>query len=397
VIARNIARNHRWFDLSFSSGFYPRFREHLPFGFWPAAAAIKLLGEWAVNPVYALLTLAAVIAAGRTARRIAGEWAGVAAVLSLGTCEIIWHYGGRPLLEPPLFLLTTLSAGAALGGEWTVAAGFGALATLVKGPFGLLPLACAALTRARDPRATIAVVAAMIPLALFLIVDPGGGWRESYLHGQLLASASGTRGDGISLWWFPFAVIAGRFWPGLPFVLLAPFRARWDARLRPLLCTCAAMALLLCVPSRKWGNHTYVAFPLLGALAGCAAASLLAKVRETWLAAAASGTAALACIFLASGLGRHLMRPPCPFSALLAAPLDALPAGAPILVVAPALDVAAIAELAAERDLDPQPANLLPESSSIRHAVARETVSRSAAWVEIARAGGWVFLQQGRN
>jgi hypothetical protein len=390
VVARNIARHDAWFDLSFAPAFLSRFREHLPFGFWPAAAAIKLFGERAVNPVYAALTLASVIVAGRIAKRIAGNQAEIAALLLLGTCEIIWHYGGRPLLEPPLFFFSVLAAGAALAEEWTLAACFGAAATLVKGPFGLLPLACAASAKIRNPKAALAVAGAAVPLALFLFVDPGGGWRENYLYGQLLASASGQRADGIHLWWFPFSVIARRFWPGLPFVLLGLWQCRKDPRLRPLAWTCLAMAVLLCLPPRKWGNHSYVAFPLLGALAGCAAAAF--RMSPKTLAAWACGAAGAAVLFLASGLGARIMRPPCAFATSLAPGLDALPAGSPILVVSPEPDAPAMAELAAERDLAPVPAVSLTSTPSIFDAVAREGTEVPPAWKEIARGGGWLLL-----
>jgi hypothetical protein len=391
VVARNVARSHNWFDLTFGTGFRPLFREHLPFGLWPAAAAIRWLGEWAVDPIYALMTLGAVIAAGRIARRIRGPWAAVATILLLGTCEIIWHYGGRPLLEPPLLLLSTLAAGAALEERWAAAAIFGSLATLVKGPFGLLPLACASATKLRRPlKPALAVVLAVAPLALFLAIDPGGGWREHYLRAQLLGSAAGSRTDGLALWWLPFAVIARRFWPGLPFVLLGAWQARRDARLRPLLFTCAAMAVLLCLPARKWGNHTYVAFPLLGALAGCAAASLLERARPQVLTAA---VAALACLFLASGLGSRIMRPPCAFSTSLAPALADLRPGTPILVVSKVPDDNPVAQLAAERDLSPYPATALPPDGPIRFAVARDGVT-PPGWTELARGGGWSFLQR---
>ncbi len=97
VIARTMARERLWFDLQCLPGFYPHFREHLPFGFWPAIAAIRLFGEWAVGPVYGLFTLGAIVMSGRIARRIGGPWAGVAAMILLGTCESIWQYGGRLL------------------------------------------------------------------------------------------------------------------------------------------------------------------------------------------------------------------------------------------------------------------------------------------------------------
>src|SRR2546428_12055859 len=174
VVARNMARDHSWFDLRCLPSLHPVFREHLPFGFWPAAAAIRAGLERAIDPLYALMTLGAIAVSGMIARRLAGDWAGVAAVLLLGTCESIWQYGGRLLLDPPLLLLATAAAGAALAGRWGVAGVFGAVATLIKGPFGLLPLLCVAIVRWRERRAALAVLGAMVPLAGFLAVYPGG-------------------------------------------------------------------------------------------------------------------------------------------------------------------------------------------------------------------------------
>jgi len=123
VVARNLARAHAWFDLRGLPTLHPVFREHLPFGFWPAAAAIRVGPERAIDPLYALMTLGAIAASGAIARRLAGDRAGVAAILLLGTCESIWQYGGRLLLDPPLLLFATASAGMALAGRWGWAAG----------------------------------------------------------------------------------------------------------------------------------------------------------------------------------------------------------------------------------------------------------------------------------
>src|SRR5437867_2800846 len=93
----------------------------------------------------------------------------------------------------------------------------------------------------------------------------------------LCAGAAGSpAGGGPS--WCPLAVVGGRGWPGLRLVALAVWQARRKVALRPLLWTCALMIAALCLPERKWGNHTYVAFPFLGAIAGVAAASLIEGV-----------------------------------------------------------------------------------------------------------------------
>ena len=388
VVARNLARDHAFFDLRYLPSMHPVLREHLPFGFWPAAAAIRLFGEWAVNPLHALFMLGAIAAAGLIARRIGGDWAGVSAVLLLGTCESIWQYGGRPLLDPLLLFFATLAAGAALRDRFWSAALFGALATLIKGPFGLVPLLGVVLAN-RSARGALALFFSVVPLAVFLAIDPGGGWRSGYLHGQLLASASGARADGVANVWFPFFIIAGRFWPGLPFALAGLAIARRWAPLRRLAIACVLGAALLCLPARKWGNHTYVVFPLLAALGGVALGRLLGRVRPVLLAQASVGVAAAAMIFSASGLGRRVLRPPCVFSTELAAALDEIPRGSPILVVP--RDVDAVAILAAERDLLPWPSQTLPPPGQIRRAVSR--TAGDSNWAEIASARGWSVLR----
>jgi hypothetical protein len=289
-------------------------------------------------------------------------------------------------------LFATAAAGAALADAWGAAAALGAVAILIKGPFGLLPLFCVVLARRRW-QGFAAASGACLPLVLFLMVDPAGGWRSGYLHEQLLASATGARTDGVTQWWFLPRVIAGRFWPGLPFALLGFWQARRDERLRPLAIACGLMVALLCLPQRKWGNHAYVAFPLLASLAGAAAAPLLERLSARTISIGLCCAAALAWIASLAGAGRLLLAPPCAFSTALRQPLDTLRPGEPLLVVTPQLDLLALAELAAERDLLPSPRASLPEPSAIRTAVAREGTAVPPSWMEVARGGGWMLLR----
>jgi 4-amino-4-deoxy-L-arabinose transferase-like glycosyltransferase len=391
VVARNIARDGSWFDLRLLPSLRPVYREHLPFGLWPAAAAVRANSDWAVNLLYGLMTLGAIAASGMIARRLAGEWAGVAAVLLLGTCESIWQYGARLLLDPPLFLFATAAAAAALVSRWRSAAVLGGLATLIKGPFGLLPLACVAVTRLRDWKAPAAVAAAIVPLGVFLAIDPAGGWRSGYLQAQLLASATGGRADGVSAWWFPLAVVARRFWPGFPFLLLAVWVARRNAALRPLLFACALMLAALCLPQRKWGNHTYVAFPLLAALAGAAAAPLLERVSSRTRVTGTVSLAAIACGLSISGLGALLLRPPCPYSTTFRTALGRIPVGSVVLVVS--AELGDVTTLAAERDVVPQVAREVPLEAAVRDAIVRGPVVVPPGWTVVSRAGPLAVLR----
>ena len=391
IVARNMARDSSWFDLRCLPSLRPVFREHLPFGFWPAAAAIRAGAEWAMNPLYALMTLGAIAVSGTIARRLAGEWAGVLAILLLGTCESIWQYGGRLLLDPPLFLFATAAAGAALAGRWAWAAILGGLAVLIKGPFGLLPIASVAAARLHDRRAAVAVAAAILPLVVFLAIDPAGGWRSGYLQGQLLASAAGHRPDGVTAWWFPLAIVARRFWPGFPFLLLAVWASRRNPALRPLLFSCALTLALLCLPQRKWGNHTYVAFPLLAALAGAAAGRGLERVSARIRVAGTVALAAVGCAVSMSGLGALVLRPPCAFSTILRPALDRIPARSIVLVAGAQLED--LTTLAAERDLVPEPVREIPSETAVHDVVARGPVVVPPGWTVASRAGPLAVLR----
>ena len=396
VVARNIARSGHWFDLHFLPAVWPHFREHLPFGFWPAAVAIRVAGEGSVPMVYALFTAGAVAAAARLARTVAGEIAAVGAGLSLGLCESIWHYGGRPLLDPPLLLLTTLSCLAWCDGRQRRAAAWAALAVLVKGPHGLLPLLAvggAEVLLERSPRALgrllLACAVALVPAFVFLAADRffgDGSWWRGYLVDQIGASLAGARRDGVTGPLFPLQVIAGRFWPGLPLVAVGALVAlRRDAGQRRI-----ALAVLLAIaaislPTRKWGNHMYVTFPLLSVLAGVGAQGLLAR-GERFLPRVTLAASAAAVLFAVSGGGRLVLQPPCDFSSALAARLRKV---GPRIGLVDA-DALAIAEIAAEYDLDVRPVPA-PEPGMAAAAPLESPVRETFA--ETARGRSWKLLE----
>jgi 4-amino-4-deoxy-L-arabinose transferase-like glycosyltransferase len=407
VVARHMAADRTWFDLRYLPDLWPRFREHLPFGLWPAAAAIRFAGEWAVGPVYALFTLGTVAVACRVTAALAGRWAGVAAALVLGTCESIWQYGGRPLLDPPLLFFATAAAAAVLlpRPRFVPAACCAAIAVLIKGPFGLVPLASCALARAlveRSPRllanGAAASAGAALPAAAVLLWDRfagAGTWWHGYLEAQLAASASGARSDGIGAWWFPLSVVAGRFWPGMALVPLALWRTRRDPTVRILMLAGALSVALLTLPHRKWGNHAYVVFPLLAVLCGAAAAPWAERLLARRVALSALGAAALAAwVASLAGAGRWVLQPPCIVSTEFAPALEAVPASAGVLVVSPRLELLTIAELAAERGYRPRPAAVLPDRPIPPVALARDGTLVPPAWQVVARARGWSLLRE---
>src|SRR5260370_28937731 len=153
VVARNMARDGWWLDPSFLPSVYPHFREHLPFGFWPMALAIRLFGEGALPVLGLLWSLATLALVGWLGWRLLDPWSAVCAVLVLGLTETFFIYGARPRLDPPFLFFSAAAAGLVLNrrgqiGSWLLRAALGAGAWLIKGPFGVLPLWAGAEARA---------------------------------------------------------------------------------------------------------------------------------------------------------------------------------------------------------------------------------------------------------
>jgi 4-amino-4-deoxy-L-arabinose transferase-like glycosyltransferase len=335
VIVKNMVARGDWLDLSIVPGYGAHFRDHLPFAFWAPAALTAVFGPRSMELIevfFSLGTVAVVLFAGR---RLLGPGAGLAAALVLSLTEAFWHWGGRVLPDPFLWLCATASAVLVLDKEvsiarWLVASLLAAAAAMVKGPFGLAPLACAATASAvidKSPRKLFIgasmTLLATIPVAGFLFVDARWlhlGWWEGYGRDQLFASALGLRKDGAGGGrFYPFWITLHRFWPGFPLLIPAAFAAFSSDRkriVRAIWCWCLLLLFVLCLPARKWGTHTVVAFPALALLAGAGAGRFL----EFWPAHQPAsqrlsiGMAVLAITLLtadAFGLGRLVQRPPC--------------------------------------------------------------------------------------
>jgi 4-amino-4-deoxy-L-arabinose transferase-like glycosyltransferase len=382
VLARNMAAARTWLEPGLPPGSSSPFREHLPFSLWPSVATVRVFGERALplaGAAFSLLTVLALIA-------FAPGVEGLAAALVLATTETFFLYGGRPRLDPPLILFATLAAMMVLRPRphWVLATAAAVLGALVKGPFGIAPFACAVLARAiveRSTRTLLLGVAgtllALAPAALFVsLADPS--WRDRYLHAQVLASATGARSDGSTAWWAALASVGGRFWPGLPFALLAAFRGRN----RTLALTCAILLVALSLPVRKVWNHELAAYPLLALLAG----EWLAPHVQRW-SRLLPVLAAAALAFAASGLGSRLLPPACVASREFAQLLPQ--AGTRVLVVSASPEWRTLNGLAAEQRLDPLPSPRL--EGDARFALVREDLFTAEPWRAVSRARGWVL------
>jgi 4-amino-4-deoxy-L-arabinose transferase-like glycosyltransferase len=430
VVARHMVQDGRWLDLRYLVHAHTPFREHLPFGFWPWAAAIRLAGEGALAPLAGLFTFCTLLLVAFVGKRLGGWSMATVALLLLGTTESFIIYGGRPRLDPLLILLTVASVAPLLAfppsaRRWLWGALFAALAALVKGPFGLLPLLAAGLAVAWEARSLRWAAAALgltalaaVPVAAFLLQDKlwgQGTWWKGYFDVQLLASATGERGDGLEPAWFPFATVAARFWPGLPLVAMGLLRAAgWprqlDTRVPPTPRTAGMLALTgllillgLGLPERKVWHHALVAYPVLALLAGAGAAPLL----ERWLStdarrrdalAALAGLAALCVAFVAVGGGAWVWRP-CVLAGEFREDLDSLKPGDTVLVVSEPTHWRVVAGLAAERQLEPFLVRRLQDGHpEARLALVEKHLLPDGElpppWQAVGAARGWALLRR---
>jgi len=428
VIARNMVRDHRWISLRYLPGVHAHFYDHLPFGFWPMAAAMRWIGPWAIIPLCALFSLGIVGLTCLTAYRLGGGWAGLAAMFVLGTTETFFFQTGYPTLDPLLMLLATAAALPILTGrlrarDWVLAGALAGAAMAVKGPFGPLPFAGAVVARAVVDRRwrTLFVGGAVLllaaaPVAAFLYTHRD--WWSGYGVHQLLESLTGARRDGNSHPLFALRSIAGRFWPYLP--LLAPAivvalgRPReWNERLlqgtqnagnarracRLMLIATAVVIIGLSLPQRKIWHHVLLVYPFLSILIGVGLARPLARAFST-AQRIRRGLFALGLILSGSmaadalGLGRILMNPPCVLAAEFARPAASLSPGEEVLVVSKVDEWDMLSALAFEKDVIPWPSL---ELDPLRHTAARfafvkaDAWSPNAGWAEVAAARGWVM------
>jgi 4-amino-4-deoxy-L-arabinose transferase-like glycosyltransferase len=427
VVARHMVADNTWLDLRYLKDAHPHFREHLPFGLWPFALTIRIAGEGALPPLAGLFTLSTLLLVAWLGRRLGGWTMAAAAVLVLGTTESFIIYGGRPRLDPLLLLFVVASLLPVLGWppsaqRWLLGALFAACAALVKGPFGLLPFLAASVAVAFESRslrllgaAAVLTSLAAVPVLGFLLADRTwgtGSWWRGYLETQLLASATGGRGDGLEPPWFPFTTVAARFWPGLPLLALGLLRAAgWprglDTTAPPTpavarrLALCALLGLAL--PERKVWHHALVVYPVLALLAGAGVTPFLrrwlssARRRRTTLGGLAALTV-FSVVALALGVGAWKWTP-CVPAAEFKADFDTLAPGDSVLVVSDPTHWRMVAILAAERRLEPWLKRRLgegPDHQARLALVEKHLLPKGplpAPWHVAGEARGWVLLR----
>lgn len=285
VVARHLAEDGAWFDLRYTENVHPKFREHLPFGFWPGAVLVRTGAEAALpwlGVLFSALTIGLVAWLGR---KLGGERLGALATIVLATTEQFVTHGASFRLDPPLLFFGTLAALPVLVLDapdrrgWALTAVATALAVLIKGPFGAVAPVAAALARTLvDRRGTwliwagSAIAVGSVPFAVFLwrAWATQSDWWSGYVEAQLLASATGARTDGETGAWVPWMSVVTRFWPWLPAAGLGLFAldVRNSPRPTRLFTAWAGVTLLvLMLPSRKLWHHVLVVFPALALLA----------------------------------------------------------------------------------------------------------------------------------
>lgn len=327
LIARNLVHDGDLFHLTGLSIRFEHFTEHPPFYFWFLAAVIRVLGEGAVPWIAGLFGAGTLVLTYLLGSRLGNRRTGVAAAFLLATCESFFRYQARARLDGPLTFFFTASvfaiiwhrertAGWIAGG---LLAGFGAL---VKGPPALgAPVAAVLFLAIRGDvpplrRTLVALLFAGLLPALFLLYDQlafDGYWWRGYVQGQLLGSALGVRTDGHTQPFYLLRSLSTRFWPGLPFVLIALFRIRDRTRLG-LLAWGLFIPLGFELAARAYWHYNMPALVPLSILGGfglCDLADRWPRLRSPIVGNVLLAAGAVVAVVMLAGLGAPLQRP-CP-------------------------------------------------------------------------------------
>jgi 4-amino-4-deoxy-L-arabinose transferase-like glycosyltransferase len=419
VIARHLAQDGRLLDLRFLPDFWPHFFEHPPLFLWIEAACIWLASERALPWLGAAIGMATVGVTYLAGRRLVGERAALLGAFLLASTEQFFRYQARPRLDPPLALAYTASVALLLAARgrtgWLLAGGLAAgLGALVKGPpaFGAPLSAALALvilgrwTDLRSPRAWIVTAVAMLlPAAALAAVDHvafGGAWWNGYVRDQLLASLSGARVEGSTSHTYLVRSIAGGFWPGLPFLLVALAGAVFAPRaprsraVQALTAWAAVVVAGYSVAGRAYWWYAVPAFMPLALAAGAGLEAALhrgfAEAGPRWGVRVAT-VAGLLALALAPLWPEKWLVKPCSFGDLPALAARLGPTGT-LLRLGPSpersfTDVRAHAGwLAQHSGRDVTVTSELPASAGVFEVPAP---GAPAGWSVVARHGAWVL------
>src|SRR3990172_1041669 len=186
---------------------------------------------------------------------------------------------------------------------------------------------------------TASAAATLLPAAALVAVDhvaPGGGWWDGYVRGQLFASMSGARMEGATNHAYLLGSLAGGFWPGVPFLVLAFLGAILtprSARSRAVLALVAWAAVIVAgfsFAGRSYWWYVVPAFMPLALAAGAGLESILqrafADAGPRWGLRIFTGAGFLALALSPLWPERWLVRP-CPFGDLPARASTVAPAG----------------------------------------------------------------------
>lgn len=414
VVARNLAERGEWLSLSYLPSVHPVFREHLPFGLWPTAAAIRWLGEGALPWLDGAWSAAILFAMAAVARRLWSDDAAAGATLVLGLTDNFSLYCAFPRLDGPTVLFGFLAAVPWLQERpirtkgWAGSVLSAAVACAVKGPFGLVPLLAvggARLLSRRSWRTALGVAGAALlaalPVAFFLCWQRSHGdstWWEGYVRSQLLASSTGARNDGHGGWLYPVQVLWRHFWPGLAVLPFAIWALREREVARRLLALATLLGLVaLALPQRKLAHHVVVLYPLMALLTGERLGVALRRICSRWRSVPSMSALVTFAIWILVILGRPLWFRPrhCLSTGALSPTLAALPSGTEVWMVKTPVDWPAVAALAADLRITSWPVDrweALDESSGAekRYALSREEDRESPpSWKEVAQGDGW--------
>jgi 4-amino-4-deoxy-L-arabinose transferase-like glycosyltransferase len=301
--------------------------EKPPFFYWLAGAAFRVLGETeaAARTPSVLAALLLVGATALVGARLYGAAAGLHAGFACGTALLIFAYGRAASMDMLLAAGVTVAVGLSglrllgIAGSpaWTAAAIFAGLATLAKGPLGLLlpllvVLAYVAVTREWkhlreivSPWPLIAFVAVAAPWYVAIWRDQGRAFVDVFLLDHNLQRFTSTihRHPGPFYYYLPILLLGLVPWAGLVLPALGSLRPRRDrGDLFVLLWLCLPLVFFSAAGSKLPG-YILPCVPPLAILIGRAADRTVGQSLE---AAPGTGPRAAAVLTLALGVAAAL-------------------------------------------------------------------------------------------